>query len=75
MLEGLRVGDTIELERDIPAEWSISTIDPALPPVLGTPAMIVLMEMAAAQGMATCCTAPLQLLRAVAAATCGPWLG
>lgn len=51
MLEGLRVGETIELERDIPAEWSIATIDPALPAVLGTPAMIVLMEMAAAQGM------------------------
>lgn len=51
MLEGLRVGETIELERDIPAEWSISTIDSTLPPVLGTPAMILLMEMAAAQGM------------------------
>ncbi len=51
MLEGLRVGETIEIERDIPPEWTIATIDPALPAVLGTPAMIVLMELAAAQGM------------------------
>ena len=52
MLEGLRVGETIELERDIPAEWTIASLDPGLPAVFGTPAMILLMEMAAAQGMA-----------------------
>ncbi len=51
MLEGLRVGETIELEREIPAEWTIASLDPRLPAVFGTPAMILLMEMAAAQAM------------------------
>lgn len=41
-------GATFQLERTIAPEWTIAHYDPQLPPVLSTPAMIGLMEIAAA---------------------------
>lgn len=38
-------------ERDVPFEFTITHHDPRLPPVLSTPAMIGLMEFAAAQAI------------------------
>jgi fluoroacetyl-CoA thioesterase len=37
-----------KLEKNVPANWTLAAFDPELPPVLSTPAMIGMMESAAA---------------------------
>src|SRR5271154_5125949 len=39
------------LEKVVPHEWTIAAYDPRLPPVFSTPAMIGLMELAAAKAL------------------------
>ncbi len=39
------------VERQVPPEWTIAHYDPRLPPVFSTPAMIGMMEVAAAQAV------------------------
>jgi fluoroacetyl-CoA thioesterase len=39
------------VEKEIPAEWTLTSFDPRLPGVLSTPAMIGLMEVAAAKAV------------------------
>ncbi|QQS48660.1 MAG: thioesterase family protein [Acidobacteriota bacterium] len=51
MLEGLRVGDKAEKTIEVTRELTIQAHDPNLPPVYSTPAMIYLMEVAAAEAM------------------------
>jgi predicted thioesterase len=48
----LPVGLEHSFEQDVPFEFTIAHHDPKLPPVLSTPAMIGLMEMAAARAVA-----------------------
>jgi len=51
MLEGLRVGDKSEKTIEVTRDQTIQIHDPKLPPVYATPAMIYLMEVAAAEAM------------------------
>ena len=46
-----RIGLESSLQRVVPHEWTIAAFDPRLPPVLSTPAMIGMMEIAAAQAV------------------------
>ncbi len=48
---GMRPGLTASIEREIPFEWTIRHFNVALPPVFSTPAMIGMMEVAAAQAV------------------------
>jgi|ERR1700722_12169568 fluoroacetyl-CoA thioesterase len=48
----LRLGLAAEIEKVVPHQWTIAAYDPALPAVLSTPAMIGLMEIAAANAVA-----------------------
>ena len=48
-LSGLRPGVQATLQRTVEFRWTIASYDRRLPPVLSTPAMIGLMESAAAQ--------------------------
>jgi predicted thioesterase len=43
------VGAEATVEKVIPHEWTLAAFDPHLPPVLSTPAMIGMMEVAAAR--------------------------
>jgi len=45
----LKPGLTASVEKVVPFEWTIAHHDPRLPPVFSTPAMIGMMELAAAQ--------------------------
>jgi fluoroacetyl-CoA thioesterase len=47
----LAPGLEAQYERVVPLEWTIAHYDPALPAVFSTPAMIGMMEMAAAQAV------------------------
>lgn len=47
----LSIGLEGRVERAVPREWTIATYDPRLPEVLSTPAMIGMMEVAAAQAV------------------------
>ncbi len=51
-LPQLPPGLSFQLERTVLPEWTIAYYDPRLPPVLSTPAMIALMEIAAAWAVA-----------------------
>lgn len=51
MLEGLRVGAGGEKSTDVTRDLTIAVHDENLPPVYGTPMMIYLMEVAAAETM------------------------
>lgn len=46
-----RIGLESTIKREIPHEWTIAAYDPQLPAVLSTPAMIGMMEIAAAQAL------------------------
>jgi fluoroacetyl-CoA thioesterase len=46
-----RLGLEAALEKIIPREWTLAHYNPQLPPVLSTPAMIGMMEIAAAQSV------------------------
>ena len=46
-----KIGLEATVEKTIPREWTIAAYDPRLPDVLSTPAMIGMMEMAAAQAV------------------------
>ncbi len=46
-----RIGLESAVERVVPREWTIAAFDPRLPAVLSTPAMIGMMEFAAAQAV------------------------
>jgi fluoroacetyl-CoA thioesterase len=46
-----RIGLEAAVEKVIPREWTLSAFDPRLPPVLSTPAMIGMMEVAASQAV------------------------
>ena len=46
-----RIGMESSIQRVVPHEWTIAAFDPRLPPVLSTPAMIGLMELAALQAV------------------------
>ena len=46
-----RLGLESAVQRVIPREWTIAAFDPCLPAVLSTPAMIGMMEVAAAQAV------------------------
>jgi fluoroacetyl-CoA thioesterase len=46
-----RVGLEAAIEKLIPHEWTLAAFDPQLPAVLSTPAMIGMMEVAAAQSV------------------------
>lgn len=46
-----RLGLSSTYEKTVPSEWTIQSYDPRLPPVLSTPAMIGMMEVAAAQAV------------------------
>ncbi|MGH9775538.1 MAG: thioesterase family protein [Candidatus Acidiferrales bacterium] len=46
-----RLGLSATVERVIPHEWTIAAYDPRLPDVLSTPAMIGMMEVAAAKAV------------------------
>ncbi|MGA8103888.1 MAG: hotdog domain-containing protein [Candidatus Acidiferrales bacterium] len=48
----LRLGLAAEVQQTVPHQWTIAAYDPALPAVLSTPAMIGLMEIAAAKAVA-----------------------
>jgi fluoroacetyl-CoA thioesterase len=51
-LSGLpRLGLESAVQRVVPREWTIAAFDPRLPAVLSTPAMIGMMEIAAAQAV------------------------
>jgi predicted thioesterase len=45
------IGLQATIEKVIPPEWTLSAFDPKLPPVLSTPAMIGMMEVAAAKAV------------------------
>jgi fluoroacetyl-CoA thioesterase len=45
------VGAEATVEKVIPHEWTLAAFDPHLPPVLSTPAMIGMMEVAAAKAV------------------------
>lgn len=47
----LPIGLEGRVERSIPREWTIAAYDPRLPDVLSTPAMVGMMEVAAAQAV------------------------
>lgn len=49
--KGLRIGLEGRVERAVPREWTIAAYDPRLPEVFSTPAMIGMMEVAAAQAV------------------------
>jgi predicted thioesterase len=46
-----RIGLESAVQRVVPREWTIAAFDPRLPAVLSTPAMIGMMEVAAAQAV------------------------
>jgi fluoroacetyl-CoA thioesterase len=46
-----RIGLEGAVEKVIPPEWTLAAFDPRLPPVLSTPAMIGMMEVAASQAV------------------------
>jgi fluoroacetyl-CoA thioesterase len=46
-----RIGLESTVEKVIPHEWTLAAFDPRLPPVLSTPAMIGMMEVAASQAV------------------------
>jgi len=46
-----RIGLEAAIERIIPREWTLAHYDPRFPPVLSTPAMIGMMEVAAAEAV------------------------
>ena len=46
-----RIGLESAVQRIVPREWTIAAFDPRLPAVLSTPAMIGMMEVAAAQAV------------------------
>jgi len=46
-----RIGLESAVQCVVPREWTIAAFDPRLPPVLSTPAMIGMMEVAAAQAV------------------------
>jgi fluoroacetyl-CoA thioesterase len=46
-----KIGLEASVEKTVPREWTIAAIDSRLPDVLSTPAMIGMMEMAAAQAV------------------------
>jgi predicted thioesterase len=46
-----RIGLAAAVQRVVPREWTIASIDWRLPPVLSTPAMIGMMEIAAAKAV------------------------
>jgi predicted thioesterase len=46
-----RIGLESSVQRVVPHEWTIAAFDPRLPPVLSTPAMIGMMEIAALQAV------------------------
>jgi fluoroacetyl-CoA thioesterase len=46
-----RIGLESAVEKVIPHEWTLAAFDPRLPPVLSTPAMIGMMEVAASQAV------------------------
>lgn len=46
-----RIGLEAAVQRVVPREWTIASIDWRLPPVLSTPAMIGMMEIAAAKAV------------------------
>lgn len=48
---GLRPGLEAQIEKEVTHEWTIAHYDPRLPAVLSTPAMIGMMEVAAAQSV------------------------
>jgi fluoroacetyl-CoA thioesterase len=48
---GPRIGLEAAIEKIIPHEWTLASFDPRLPPVLSTPAMIGMMEVAAAEAV------------------------
>ncbi len=45
------IGLEAAVEKIIPLEWTLAAFDPKLPPVLSTPAMIGMMEVAAAKAV------------------------
>ncbi|MGB9244793.1 MAG: hotdog domain-containing protein [Candidatus Acidiferrales bacterium] len=47
----LRIGLDATVEKTVPREWTLAHYNPQLPPVLSTPAMIGMMEIAAAQAV------------------------
>lgn len=47
----IRIGLEGRVERAVPREWTIAAYDPRLPDVFSTPAMIGMMEVAAAQAV------------------------
>lgn len=47
----LRAGLEATIEQVVPHEWTIAAYDPRLPPVLSTPSMIGMMEVAAAKAV------------------------
>lgn len=47
----LKPGLTARIEKVVPFEWTIAHYNPALPPVLSTPAMIGMMEVAASRAI------------------------
>lgn len=47
----LRIGLEGRVERAVPREWTIAAYDPRLPEVFSTPAMVGMMEVAAAQAV------------------------
>jgi predicted thioesterase len=47
----LPLGLEATVEKIVPPEWTLSAFDPRLPPVLSTPAMIGMMEVAAAKAV------------------------
>ena len=46
-----RIGLEATIEKIVPREWTLAHFNPQLPPVLSTPAMIGMMEIAAAQAV------------------------
>jgi fluoroacetyl-CoA thioesterase len=46
-----QIGAEATVEKIIPPEWTLAAFDPHLPPVLSTPAMIGMMEVAAAKAV------------------------
>ena len=46
-----RIGLEFTVEKIIPHNWTIASYDPRLPPVLSTPAMIGMMEIASVQAI------------------------
>jgi fluoroacetyl-CoA thioesterase len=47
----LKIGLHASVEKTVPRDWTIAAYDPRLPDVLSTPAMIGMMELAAAQAV------------------------